>query len=79
MAGVEAPDLMMQQAANAIRNSIRPDVTIISHIETQEIEQHLAVIVTVSHRQPPPVLSRRQRVEAFRCVRPAGFCVGVCL
>lgn len=71
VAGAEVPDLVMQQAANAIRNSIRPDVTIFSHIETQESEQRSAVIVTVSHRQPP-VLSRRQRVEVFRCVHPAG-------
>lgn len=67
--GVEEPDTVMQQAANAIRDSIRPDVTMFTRIETQEIEQRPVILVTVSTG------SRRPYYLADKGLKPSGVYV----
>lgn len=46
--GVDNPDLVMQQLSNAIRDGIRPDITMFTRLETQDIDGKAVVLVTVN-------------------------------
>lgn len=46
--GVERPDLCMQQLSNAIRDGIRPDVTMFTRLETVSLEGCTVLRVTVT-------------------------------
>lgn len=45
--GIEKPDSVILQLSNMVRDSIKPDITMFVHYETQEIEAKKIIAVCV--------------------------------
>lgn len=67
--GVQNPDAVEQQLANALRDGIRPDVTMFTRISIQDMEGCPVVVVTVSTG------TRRPYYLTDKGLRPAGVYV----
>lgn len=67
--GVQNPDAVVQQLANALRDGIRPDVTMFTRISIQDMEGCPVVVVTVSTG------TRRPYYLTDKGLRPAGVYV----
>ena len=69
--GVQNPDAVVQQLANALRDGIRPDVTMFTRISIQDMEGCPVVVVTVSTG------TRRPYYLTDKGLRPAGVCTSL--
>lgn len=64
--GIDDPDTVMQQLSSAIRDGIRPDVTMFTQMEIQEATGHSIIAVTVSTG------TRRPYYLSDKGLRPSG-------
>ncbi len=69
IAGLENPDFLMQQISNALRDSIRPDVTMFTNIELAMKESKSILKITVQQG------TKNIALDAFQGEKTALICL----